>query len=131
MGLRGNKDQPLIAENAALAVRVEMLTEQLVEKREEICTLNEALRRTQDALIAKEAPDAYADHRIAEIEAAAEPTEEQKAFQLRRQKIAKVNAEILKLHQAPLFKDAEDMIAMLTQSSEKPELKSLHDNGES
>lgn len=126
---RGSKDQ-LMAEVAALTVKVEMLGERLAEKKEEIQALNASLRRTQDALIAKEAPAAYEDHRAAEY-AAEEPTEEQKKWHDRQRQLAEMNGELLKLTEQPLFRNAEDMIDMLTPSPETPVLKSLHGDGES
>ena len=77
----GDKKDMIIAENAAMKVKVEMLAERVEELKEEKLALTEQLRHTQDALVAKEAPEAYRDKKYMEeqalIMAQADPSEEQ------------------------------------------------------
>src|SRR3990172_12597494 len=104
-------------ENKALRSQVEFLQEQL--------------RKTQDALIAKEAQEAYQDQKAAEESARPVPLEVSE----RREKMKKqmeLEKNWLENMEAPLFKDADDMQAMLLPILNKPaESRSVHDNGES
>jgi hypothetical protein len=86
------------------------------------------IERLQDALVAREAPDAYADRKV--DEAVVEESEEDLAREKRRQALALANRQVLDGMTAPTFKDADDMIAMLTGHS-APEMLRTHQNDES
>ncbi len=123
----------LVAENAGLKVEVSMLRDQLVEKKEEIVALRASLARCQDALIAKEAPEAYRDHQFAKHAAEDnEPLTDKEYQELERNKeLARLNQQLLVETESPLFRDAEDMVSMLSQTQGAPTMASLHDDGES
>lgn len=130
----GSKDMAI--ENArhiaVLEAKLEMREERLTEQAEEIRELRAMVARTQDALVAKEAPEAYRDGKIAEAEAAAEdlsPEEEKRQREIMLR--AETNARYIEEIEGPLFKDPQDMIDMLTRPTTVPEQGSLHNNGES
>jgi hypothetical protein len=128
-----NRDR-LVAENAAVKAKVEMLETLLAEKREEVKELKEQLMRTQDALIAKESPEAYHDQKYEQAVTRAEETmtdEERKQLSRRAQR-----AEVEKAHlenlEGPLFLDAADMISTLLPAVGGPAAdEPLHRGGES
>jgi len=133
----GDKKDMIIAENAAMKVKVEMLAERVEELKEEKLALTEQLRHTQDALVAKEAPEAYRDKKYMEeqalIMAQADPSEEQtEAVRIQELKAA-TTSNYLRGIEDRLFIDADDMIEMFSRSVDKPMLdsKSLHGNDES
>ena len=87
MAFGSDKNNALLAAQAAAQeVEIRMLREQLAEKRDEIKDLKTSLTRTQDALIAKEAPEAYRDHRIEREQAIDEnlTPEQQSAIEIKR-----------------------------------------------
>lgn len=116
---------------AKLEAQVDTLELRLSDSREESKELRGMLSRAQDALIAKEAPEAYRDQKAAEWEADHEPTEEEKEELKRRRIIANIHAQHLDNLEGPLFKNAEDMIAILSHVEGTPQSASLHNNSES
>jgi chromosome segregation ATPase len=114
---------------AALNVRVEMLTEQLAEKKEEIRGLKAALSRTQSALIAKEAPEAYLDQRYDAVES--NMSEEEKRARRIQGEIAAANQTLIRMTEEPLFRDRDEMIDMLSEPPKIDDAPSLHGDGES
>jgi hypothetical protein len=119
-------------EKVRLETSLELLTRQLEEKNAELVQLRDALTRAQDALVAKESPEAYRDRRNAEYDAQDIPmTPEQRAAGRRRRKLAEMNGRLLNEMEEPMFKDAEDMIDILTRHQSPPEHGSLHGNDES
>lgn len=124
MAILGRGKEELIAENAELRGEIKALHSQVE-------FLQDMLRKTQDALIAKEAPEAYQDQKAA-AEAARPVSEEQAAQREQvRQKMA-LDKKWLEELEAPLFKDADDMQSMLLGILNKPaESRSVHDNLES
>ena len=131
--MRGSKDL-IITENAVMRREIELLRDQLTDLKKEKIELKEQLKYTQEALIAKESPEAYNDQKYAEDMANTEPPSdkqiEQKRLQARRAEIA---SNYINEMENPLFKDAEDMISMLTHATGVPlaETQSLHGNDES
>jgi hypothetical protein len=131
VAFRANKDL-IVAENAAKETEIRMLREQLQEKKEEILELKATVRRTQDALIAKESPDAYQDQVNARYDAeATELTEEQRTQIEQGREVARMNEELLSSMESPLFHDADDMLAMLARPQGAPEAPSFHGDDES
>jgi hypothetical protein len=139
MGLFGEKSEKpdagvLLAEKGYLLREIEMLREQLAEKRSDILSLREQLRWTQLALVAKEAPEAYRDRQDAEAAAAQRPAspEELEAQQMQADR-RDITARYLQELEGPLFKDGDDMIAQLTRVTGVPigESHSIHGNEES
>ena len=128
------KNEVLIAENGALKREVELLREQLTERREDLAELSRRLINTQEALIAKEAPEAYRDQKdmeAAEARDAASP--EEKDFRQKQAQRADIAAQYMNEMEKPLFKDAADMQQLLTRAVGAPTSgdQSLHGNEES
>lgn len=133
----GNKKEMIIAERAALQREVELLRDQLDEKKTEITELRGQLKYTQEALIAKESPEAYRTQKWEEEqarheEAAPLPDGEEAQVRTQLQKINALSAFASEVER-PLFKDADDMIQLLTPARGVPgmETESLHGNAES
>ena len=91
----------------------------------EISRLREQVDKLQDALVAATSPKAYEDRR-AETNVPVD-TEHAKKFR----KEAEVNAELLYRLEQPTFRDADDMIAMLTGDADFMKSMSVHGNSES
>ncbi len=130
----GAKKEMLIAEQAAQAVEITLLRERVVELKEEKDDLRKQLTYTQDALVAKESPDAYRDRMIAEDEANAAPlTAEQEEYQKNLMIKAKATKDYIQGMEGPLFKSAEEMHDLLMGALrvEPGATKSLHGNNES
>lgn len=129
----GSKSE-LIANNAAQTKEIELLREQLHEKNEELSELRKQLRYTQDALIAKESPEAYHDRKMSEELAKREElTPEEREKQEKQMAEAKIARQYINELENPLFLDRDDMIQRLIVPSGIPgsEQKSLHGNDES
>jgi predicted nuclease with TOPRIM domain len=90
--------------------------------------LHEQVIRLQDALVAKESPDVYADRKEDEDLPALTPEEEQR---LKRDSlVAEANGQLLqKMGQDSYFSNAQDMMEILT-GGDVPEFESLHGNDE-
>jgi predicted nucleic acid-binding Zn-ribbon protein len=125
----GSKKEQLIAEFATAQAETRMLREMLEYKDHEITELRGQLHRTQEALIAKEAPEAYIDHKI-EQDAAKPMTDDQKAKQKQARSQSEMDQKLVASMEGPLFIDADDMQAMLMPALMKPQ-ESLHGDGES
>jgi hypothetical protein len=111
-----------------------MLRERLEEKQQEIVDLRAQLKNTQEALVAKQSPDAYREQKLAEYEAnMPEPTEEQKEAARVQRIRAEAAGNYISEMEAPLFKDRDDMISLLTKRVGAPlsDSPSLHGNDES
>lgn len=119
---------------AKAEAQIEMYEKLLIDKDEEISELKTMLIKTQDALIAKEAPRAYSDQKIAEWESqelSPEEEEERRKIKLR----AETNANYLADIEKPLFKDATEMIDVLSRTQNGTTSvtagTSIHGDGES
>lgn len=118
-----NKDQEL----------VKLLTEKLAAEARANAALEENSRlraqvdRLQDALVATTAPRAYEDRRADETI----PVDTDHAKKFRKE--AEINAELLYRMEQPTFRDADDMIGMLTgvNADEFMKPQSIHGNSES
>ena len=131
----GDKKEMIAAENVALTREVELLREMLAEYKEEKADLKKQLYHTQEALISKEAPEAYRDKKYAEEQAelAVEPSEAQ-IENARHQRLRTDTAtSYLQEMERDLFKDADDMISKLMPALSVPmgQSVSLHGNDES
>jgi hypothetical protein len=127
----GDKEA-VLNENAGMKREIELLREMLEDKKKDIEELQAALRRTQDALVAKESPEAYRDHRAAEAAADQEPTPEQQKRMDEMREEAIRTQRLIDGMEDPLFKDAEDLVDKLSPLlMGNPELGSLHNDGES
>jgi hypothetical protein len=130
----GEKKELLIAENAVQKREIELLREQIGELKQDRLELKGQLQSTQEALIAKESPEAYRDQKYeADLAAAEEPTEaEQEASRLQRKR-AEIAGRYLVEMESDLFKSPDDMIQILTRGTGAPlsETASLHGNDES
>jgi uncharacterized protein (DUF3084 family) len=117
---------------AVLEAKLEMREERLAEQVEEIRELRAMVARTQDALVAKESPEAYRDSKIAEAEAAAEDLSPEQIEERRRITVrAETNLRYIEELEEPLFKGAQNMIDVLTRPTTVPKQGSLHGNSES
>ena len=129
----GSKDMAI--ENARIVAKLEAQVEtlelRLADRSEENKDLRNMLSRAQDALIAKEAPEAYRDHKIAEYEANHELTEEEVELAAKQKRRAETNSKYLEQLEQPLFKTPDEMIEILTRPQEVPSGGSLHENNES
>lgn len=122
--LGGQNKEDLRVENAELRGENKALHSQ-------IAFLTEHLRKTQDALVAKEAPEAYRDQRDAEAAAVPiSPEELEKREKMRKQ--MELDRKYLEHLEGPLFYDADDMQATLLGVLHKPaESRSIHGDSES
>ncbi len=133
----GDKKEMIAAENVALTREVELLREMIAEHKADKLELKQQLHYTQEALIAKESPEAYHDKKYAEEQAEfADPDAAlDSQRELMRQQGVRASAASRYLHatESPLFKDPEDMIQMLTRATGVPmgQGGSLHGNPES
>lgn len=129
----GDRDK-LIAANARMETTIALLKDQIVDLKLEKKELRVQLQHTQEALIAKEAPEAYRDRKYAEEQAAIPPlSAEQKEQQRVLAKRAEVASQYVRDLEGPLFTDADDMISTLMGAVGVPlsESSSLHGNDES
>jgi hypothetical protein len=99
---------------------------QVKAAQEEITRLRSQVDRLQEALVATTAPRAYEDRRV---EQTSSPVDVEELKKRRRE--AEINAELLYGMEQPTFKDADDMIEMLTGSADFGKSTSLHSNNES
>ena len=133
----GEKRDRLVAENAAMEREINLLREIIVDLKAEKIDLKDRLQNTQEALIAKESPEAYRDQKYAEEQAmliAANPTSDAQREAARLQGLrADTVLQYLQEQEGDLFQDADDMIALLTPATGVPldDTKSLHNNDES
>ncbi len=133
MAFGSDKNNALLAaQGAAQEVEIRMLREQLTEKREEIKDLKASLARTQEALIAKEAPEAYLDHVAIREQVRDEnlTPEQQSAIETNRAEARAAELYISEM-EGPLFRGADDMISLLQRPQGPPVPESLHGDGES
>jgi hypothetical protein len=99
--------------------------------RTHVTFLEEQLRKTQDALVAKESPAAYQDQKEAELAARPVSEGDTVAREKMKQQMA-IDKKWLEELEQPLFKDADDMTAMLLGVLNRPsESRSVHENQES
>ena len=119
---KSNKDQQawvtLLAEKMAAEAQVKAALEENARLRAQV-------DRLQDALVATTAPRAYEDMKSDQV-VQGEPEQAKK-----HKKEAEINAELLWRMEQPTFKDADDMIAMLTGDADFMKPKSVHGNSES
>jgi hypothetical protein len=132
----GEKRDLLVAENASMKREIDLLREIITDLKQERTELKGQLHHTQEALIAKESPEAYRDKKYAEDQAemmASAPTEEQKEAHRRQAVRADAAADWLRNMEDNLFHDADDMIQHLTRATGVPmgQSASLHGNEES
>jgi len=112
-------------ENAVLRREIELLKEQLVSKDKQLSTQTQSLDRAYEALVAKEAPEAYRDRKLEE------PPRPLTFEEKRLRALAEANRQLLTETESDLFKSPEDMISTLQRVLGGPSLKSLHGNSES
>jgi hypothetical protein len=129
-----SKRDLIVAENAAAQREIELLREQITDLRTDRTELKQQLMATQEALIAKESPEAYRDQKYAEDQANQEevPNTQNEALRLQAKR-ADITQQWMSEVESPLFKDADDMIQMLIPALGVPmgESPSLHNNDES
>ena len=128
IALLKQENENLTAQLAALTLRCEDLT---ADKKD----LREQVGRLQEALVAKESPDAYRDQKLAEEEAQTEDTRtpEEKAYE---KKLAEANRDLLIGMESDLFKDAQELQESLASQVLKDHLAEIypetaHGDGES
>jgi chromosome segregation ATPase len=117
----------LLKEKAKLEAKLEVYDERLNDYRSQIVSLEKQVTNLQNALVSKEAPNAYQDAKETEEIL----TEDQKEEIKKQKRAAEINRELLDNMEAPLFVDADDMFELLTTTSGAPEADSVHDNQES
>ena len=130
MAWGAKKDESVAVRMAVLETENKHLTERLADAKSEIAKLEDRLRYTQEALVAKESPEAYHDRRVEEHLASLPqvPNEPNRD--------TKYNRAVMHLAQEmerPLFIDADDMVSRLLPAIAKPvsATPSLHGNDES
>lgn len=127
-----NGKEQLVVDLVTAQKEISMLREMLSAKDEDAKILREQLKWTQEALIAKESPEAYIDQRAAAEDAiplSAEETERRNKAQTQVRNDKKILEEI----EGPLFRDAEEMQQILSRPliAETVASKPLHAGGES
>jgi hypothetical protein len=130
----GDKHDRLVAENGAMKREIELLEERIADLKDERVELKAQLKHTQEALIAKESPEAYRDQKYAEDQASREaPSEGELAQKRKHEQQSGIRSQWLSEMEKPLFEDADDMIQLLTRAVGTPlgETQSLHGNDES
>lgn len=131
----GEKRDRLVAENAAMEREITLLREIITDLKEERTELKGQLHHTQEALIAKESPEAYRDKKYAEDQAEmnVELTDAQKKHAHEQRVRSDAASSWLQNMEDNLFKDADDMIQQLTRATGVPmgQTTSLHGNEES
>jgi hypothetical protein len=130
----GNNNDKLVAANGAMGREIELLRERITDLTDERKELKDQLKHTQEALIAKESPEAYRDQKYAEEQALNEgPSETELAQKRKHAQQTDIASRYLSEVEKPLFEDAADMIQMLTRATGVPlsETQSLHGNDES
>jgi type I site-specific restriction endonuclease len=125
----GDKEA-ILAQNAGMKREIELLREMLEDKKKDVEDLRESLRATQEALVAKESPEAYRDQREAREQAPREYTEEEKATMAQMKAEAERTQKYIDELEDPLFRDADQMFEFLAPSL-APDIKSLHGDNES
>lgn len=121
----GNRNKTeLIAEAAALQRENEIQAQRIEELKGQIERLDGQVAALQRALVAKEAPAAFADM-VEDEDENPPPWVEQR---LRETKILQ---EISRVEEDPLFRDPEEMISALTMARGVPSPGAAHDNEES
>lgn len=124
------KNEKILAENFAMKREIELLNQRILDKDQQLEYFKEQLKYTQEALVAKESPEAYRDRRMAEAGVPEEISGEEKDKRLKQ---AEIVSRYINEAEKDLFKDAEDMIAALMPvvGAPAPEVESLHGNAES
>ena len=110
---------------------LQLLAEKLAAEAQAKAAVDEILRlrvqvdRLQDALVATTSPRAYEDMKSDQaVESNPDQTNKYK-------KEAEINAELLYRMEQPIWKDADDMISLLTGDADFMKSKSIHGNSES
>lgn len=116
----------LLTEKVTAEAKLAAAREALESKDKEIARLQEQVEKLQDALVSTTSPKAYDDRRA---DIATVPVDQEQTKKRRRE--AEINAELLARMEQPTFKDADDMIAMLTGSVDFGKSESVHGNSES
>lgn len=135
----GNKQEreKIVADNAAMKREIDLLREIIVDLKYDKVDLSTRLQNTQEALIAKESPEAYRDQKYAEEQARFADDDEMSDARKEVARVQGIRAEATFQHlqnlEGDLFHDADDMISMLTPAAGVPmsESHSLHGNEES
>ena len=133
----GDKRDRLVAGNAAMEREIALLRDMIVDLKAEKIDLKDQLQNTQEALIAKESPEAYRDQKYAEEQARLSTSNEMTDAEREAARLQALWADTTFRHlqnlEGDLFQDADDMIQLLTRASSLPmgDTKSLHGNEES
>ena len=116
-------------EKVRLATSLSLNQERIEDLEKRVADQQEQILRLQDALVAREAPDAYADRKV--DEALPEATPEEIAAAKKDMELAKANRELLDtMTKDHYFDSADDMIDILTRGA-APVFERLHQNDES
>jgi len=116
-------------ENIRLGTSLTMNQENMVRLEQRCSEQQSQIIRLQDALVAREAPDAYADRKVDEGEP--ELTDDQIEAARKDRALAKANREMLdRITDDHYFNSADDMIEILTKGV-VPSFEPLHENDES
>ncbi len=125
------------AENVAMKREIDLLREIIVDLKCDKVDLSTRLQNTQEALIAKESPEAYRDQKYAEEQARFAEDDDMNDARREAARVQGIRAETTFQHlqnlEGDLFHDADDMITLLTPAAGVPmgECHSLHGNSES
>jgi hypothetical protein len=127
-----SKRDMVVAENAAMQREIELLREQIADLKQERLELKDQLKFTQEALVAKESPEAYREKKWAEAQAI-EPTPEELAAHKKREQQAEITKEYVRAMEGDLFTGADEMMQLLNRAGAVPlsEDVSFHGNDES
>ena len=115
--------------NVRLETSLSMNQESMARLEKRCSDQHEQILRLQDALVAREAPDAYADRKVDEAEP--ELTDAQIEAAKKDRELARVNRQMLdRITDDHYFSSPDDMIEQLTQGV-VPEFERTHQNDES
>jgi cell division septum initiation protein DivIVA len=113
---------------AVLEKENEFLKERVAELKQEVIEHKEAVATLQEALLVKEAPEVYHEKKAREYEEHLSPEEQKhRAEQSERSRITR---QYLENMESPLFRDADDMIEMLSRAVGTPQSPPLSNDGE-
>jgi len=123
MALFGGDEKALqlLEDKIKLEAALEVEQQRNADFKERIRVLEGQVERLQDALVAKVSPEAYQDQMAAKEAPSSKEMEEE---QHRRVRQGEVNRELLTLQEGDLFKDADEMIDILTRGQGAPEFAS-------
>lgn len=127
----GEKKRSIEVRLVELETENRLLNERLEELKTEKQSLLEKLDRAYEALVAKEAPAAYADLKADQAESAM--TEDEKERRANMRELAAATGLLQEVMEGPVFRSVEDIQELLRgpKQTGPPKIESVHQNDES